>query len=120
MHAQAFHACLTPVPPPPPPLVRSPPSTHRPHQTFDSTKFPKHFQIGTVQDDPLSFYGGRLSKRERKSTLTDELLADTQLRAMRKKRYARLQDAAQSRGKGAKRRKTELPRDTKKKPRPKH
>ncbi len=42
-------------------------------------------------NDPLDFYGGRLTKAERKTTLTEQLLADTDLTHTRKKRYSKLQ-----------------------------
>jgi hypothetical protein len=48
-------------------------------------------QIGTVVDDALDFYGGRLSAGQRKATLTEQLLADQELQHTRKKRYGRLQ-----------------------------
>ena len=45
----------------------------------DVTKLPKYFQMGTVVDSAVDFYGGRLSNSERKSSLTEQLLADQQL-----------------------------------------
>lgn len=52
---------------------------------------PLLLQFGTVLDDPLDYYGGRLSAKERKATLTEQLLADAELTHSRKKRYAGLQ-----------------------------
>ena len=41
-------------------------------------RFPKHFAMGTVVDGPADYYSGRMDKAQRKkSTLTDQLLADT-------------------------------------------
>jgi len=40
-------------------------------------------QVGTVVDSPLDFYSGRLTKKERKATLADELLSDQNLAAYR-------------------------------------
>lgn len=37
---------------------------------MDSTKFPKYFQIGTVVDNPQDHFGGRLTARERGTTIT--------------------------------------------------
>jgi hypothetical protein len=42
-------------------------------------------------DNPLDFYGGRLTNAERKSNLTEQLLADQGVTHNRKKRYNRLQ-----------------------------
>lgn len=38
-------------------------------------------------DSPLDYYYGRLTKRERKKTLVDELLADAQFNAYNKRKY---------------------------------
>lgn len=51
-------------------------------------------QVGTVVDDPLDYYGGRLSKGQRKASLTEQLLADSELSHSRKKRYNKLQVCA--------------------------
>jgi hypothetical protein len=48
-------------------------------------------QMGTVVDNPLDYYGGRLTQQERKATLTEQLLADADLTHLRKKRYGKLQ-----------------------------
>ncbi|WIA13431.1 hypothetical protein OEZ85_007011 [Tetradesmus obliquus] len=89
------------------------------YKSFDDTKFPKHFAIGTVVDDAQDFYGGRLSAGQRKATLTEQLLADPELQHTRKKRYGRLQEEAQKWVKH-KKRKTSQPRKTPSKHRPKH
>jgi len=46
-------------------------------------------QVGTVVDDPLD--NNRLSKGQRRATLTEQLLVDTELTTTRKKRFNRLQ-----------------------------
>ncbi|KAJ2906996.1 rrna-processing protein fcf2 [Coemansia aciculifera] len=43
-------------------------------------KIPKYFEVGTVIEGPTEFYSSRMTKKERKSTLVDELLADKQAR----------------------------------------
>jgi hypothetical protein len=40
-------------------------------------------QIGTVVEGGADFYSGRLTKKERKGTFADELLADTSLNSYR-------------------------------------
>ncbi|KXZ44277.1 hypothetical protein GPECTOR_70g508 [Gonium pectorale] len=89
------------------------------YKSFDDTKFPKHFQIGTVMDNPQDFYSSRLTARERGTSITDELLADPAVSAVRKKRYTKLQEAATKHQK-VKKRKTDMPRDKAKPKRPKH
>ncbi|KAL3159272.1 hypothetical protein ABBQ32_011235 [Trebouxia sp. C0010 RCD-2024] len=87
--------------------------------TFDPKRFykssdhkkglPKFFQVGTVVESSADFYSGRLSKKDRKQTITEELLADPELSQARKRRFDKLQDdkAYWARKKG---RKTDLPR----------
>uniref|UniRef100_A0A0N5C9C8 Fcf2 domain-containing protein n=1 Tax=Strongyloides papillosus TaxID=174720 RepID=A0A0N5C9C8_STREA len=41
-----------------------------------SNELPKHFQIGTVIETKADFYSGRLTNKERKRTIVDELLAE--------------------------------------------
>lgn len=62
---------------------------------------------------------GRLRAKQRKATLTEELLADAELTRTRKKRYGALQDERQAHTR-VKRRKTDLPRLKKAHRRPKH
>jgi hypothetical protein len=40
-------------------------------------------QVGTVIEGNTDFYSGRLTKKERKQTFADELLANTQLKSFR-------------------------------------
>ncbi|KAJ1732070.1 rrna-processing protein fcf2 [Coemansia sp. Benny D160-2] len=41
---------------------------------------PKYFEMGTIIEGPTEFYSGRMTKKERRSNLVDELLADKQAR----------------------------------------
>ncbi|KAJ2786430.1 rrna-processing protein fcf2 [Coemansia interrupta] len=43
-------------------------------------KIPKYFEMGTVIEGPTEFYSARMTKKERKTNLVDELLADKQAR----------------------------------------
>lgn len=89
------------------------------YKRFDETKFPTNFQMGTVEDDPLDFYSGRMAQRQRKDTLTEQLLVDPAVSAARKRRYNKLQAEA-TRYQKVKKRKTSMPREKRKPPRPKH
>lgn len=40
-------------------------------------------QVGTVVESPLDFFSGRLTKKESKATLADELLSNHNLQAYR-------------------------------------
>ena len=62
------------------------------YKTDDTTKLPTHFQVGTVVESAADFYGARMTKRERKRSLAEELLADADVKAVRKKRFAKIQE----------------------------
>ncbi|XP_017773159.1 PREDICTED: deoxynucleotidyltransferase terminal-interacting protein 2 [Nicrophorus vespilloides] len=53
----------------------------------DLQVLPKYFQVGKVVDSPLEHYSGRLTKKQRKRTIVDELLADANFQRHNKKRY---------------------------------
>ncbi|NXC15773.1 TDIF2 protein, partial [Corythaeola cristata] len=46
----------------------------------DRDGLPKYFQIGTVVDSPIDFYHSRIPKKQRKRTIVEELLADSEFR----------------------------------------
>jgi hypothetical protein len=62
------------------------------YKKFDSTKFPKHFQMGTVVEGAADYYSSRMTRRERKRTLAEEVMGDAHLTQVRHKRYAKLQE----------------------------
>ena len=49
----------------------------------DKTKFPKYFQFGTVVEGAADFFSARMPKSERRATLTEQVLADPQIHAVR-------------------------------------
>ncbi|XP_038601759.1 deoxynucleotidyltransferase terminal-interacting protein 2 [Tachyglossus aculeatus] len=53
----------------------------------DRDGFPKYFQVGTVVDNPVDFYHARIPKKQRKRTIVEELLADSEFRSYNKKKY---------------------------------
>lgn len=81
----------------------------RHYKSWGKGKFPKHFSVGTVIEGPGEFFTGalvwlhargttrrteRLTRKERKGSLADQLLADQELTAARKKRFAKMQEDA--------------------------
>ncbi|CAG9464654.1 unnamed protein product [Pedinophyceae sp. YPF-701] len=91
------------------------------YRSMDATKFPTYFQVGRVVEGAADFYSGRLTKAQRKRTLAEEVLADTDVRRYRKRRYAAMQaEAIKWSQKRRKKGKKELPRLTPKPHRPKH
>ncbi|CAB4293018.1 unnamed protein product [Prunus armeniaca] len=52
----------------------------------------KYFQVGTVIESPLDFFSGRLTKKERKTTLAEELLSDHTLGNYRKRKVREIED----------------------------
>ncbi|KAH0557259.1 deoxynucleotidyltransferase terminal-interacting protein 2 [Cotesia glomerata] len=53
----------------------------------DIKALPKYFRIGKVVDSPLDYYSGRLSNKERKKTLVDELMADAEFAKYNKRKF---------------------------------
>ncbi|XP_077283061.1 deoxynucleotidyltransferase terminal-interacting protein 2 [Arctopsyche grandis] len=53
----------------------------------DMEVLPKYFQVGTVMDSALDHHNVRLTKKERKRTIVDELLADAEFNKYNKKKY---------------------------------
>ncbi|NXQ14825.1 TDIF2 protein, partial [Peucedramus taeniatus] len=53
----------------------------------DRVGLPKYFQVGTVVDSPIDFYHSRIPKKQRKRTIVEELLADSEFRRYNKKKY---------------------------------
>ncbi|TMW53924.1 hypothetical protein DOY81_000981 [Sarcophaga bullata] len=53
----------------------------------DLKVLPKYFQIGTVQHSPLDYYHERDTRRNKKRTLVDELLADTEAQKYIKRKH---------------------------------
>lgn len=54
--------------------------------------FPKHFHIGKIVDSPLDYYSSRLTKKERKKTIVDELMADAAFAKYNKRKYKEIID----------------------------
>ncbi|CAN6358364.1 unnamed protein product [Urochloa humidicola] len=58
-----------------------------------SKALPKYFQVGTVVEPASEFYSGRLTNRERKTTLVDELLSDQSLKSYRLRKVREIQES---------------------------
>ncbi|PVU93678.1 hypothetical protein BB561_003102 [Smittium simulii] len=65
----------------------------------NSQAIPKHFQFGTIIEGPTEFYSSRLTKKQRKDTIVEELMADSKARSYYKKKYGEIQSKKQSGGK---------------------
>ncbi|KAI8429526.1 hypothetical protein MSG28_000159 [Choristoneura fumiferana] len=53
----------------------------------DMEVLPKYFQVGTVMDSSLDHVNERLTRKQRKRTMVDELLADSEFQKYNKKKY---------------------------------
>ncbi|KAK0159722.1 hypothetical protein PV327_010807 [Microctonus hyperodae] len=53
----------------------------------DMKTLPKYFHIGKVVDSPIDYYNGRLTKKEKKKTIVDELMADAEFCKYNKRKY---------------------------------
>ncbi|KAJ4840723.1 hypothetical protein Tsubulata_044245 [Turnera subulata] len=68
------------------------PKRHYKRADSKSKQLPKYFQVGTVVESATEFYSGRLTKKERKATLADELLSDPNLQAYRKRKVREIEE----------------------------
>lgn len=57
-----------------------------------SKALPKYFQMGTVVEPASEFFSGRLTKKERKTTIADELLTDQNLKTYRKRKVQEIEN----------------------------
>ncbi|GMH14399.1 hypothetical protein Nepgr_016240 [Nepenthes gracilis] len=57
-----------------------------------SKTMPKYVQVGTVVESALEFFSGRLTKKQRKTTLADELLSDISLTEYRKGKVREIEE----------------------------
>ncbi|XP_032675178.1 deoxynucleotidyltransferase terminal-interacting protein 2-like isoform X1 [Odontomachus brunneus] len=53
----------------------------------DRIGLPKHFHIGKIMDSPVDYYSARLTKKERKKTIVDELMTDAEFTKYNKRKY---------------------------------
>lgn len=58
-----------------------------------SKVLPKYFQMGTVIEPSADFYSSRLTKKERKATIADELLSDPTLKSYRKRKIEEITES---------------------------
>ncbi|CAL8308162.1 unnamed protein product [Lota lota] len=76
------------------------------YKKSDRDGLPKYFQVGTVMDSPVDFYHSRVPKKDRKRTMVEELMADSDFRRKNKKKYLEImaEKAAQAAGRSKKKR----------------
>ena len=65
----------------------------------DREEVPKYFEVGTVLEGPTEYYSGRLTRKERKQTIVQELMANAESRNYFKRKYNEIQATKQSGGK---------------------
>ena len=66
----------------------------------DSNKLPKYFQVGTIVEGAHEFYSARITKKQRKRTMVEELLADAEFRRKNKRKFIEIQKKNFKGGKG--------------------
>ncbi|XP_044152780.1 deoxynucleotidyltransferase terminal-interacting protein 2 [Bufo gargarizans] len=71
----------------------------------DRDGFPKYFEVATVVDDPRDFYHSRVPKNQRKRTIVEELLSDSEFRRYNKKKFKEIIVEKAARAEGKKNRK---------------
>lgn len=70
--------------------MRSVLDSKRFYKKNDLKVLPKYFQVGKIMDSPLEYYNNRVTKKQRKKTLVDELLADAEFQKYNKRRYKQI------------------------------
>ncbi|KNA18568.1 hypothetical protein SOVF_069670 [Spinacia oleracea] len=68
------------------------PKRHYKKGDSKSKTLPKYFQVGTVVESASDYFSGRLTKKERKSRIADELLADGSLAQYRKRKVREIEE----------------------------
>nr|GMD74005.1 rRNA-processing protein fcf2-like [Ipomoea batatas] len=68
------------------------PKRHYKKGDSKSKTLPKYFQVGVVIEPASEFYSSRLSKKERKATLAEELISDTNLVEYRKRKVREIEE----------------------------
>ncbi|GLT74672.1 hypothetical protein SLA2020_464580 [Shorea laevis] len=68
------------------------PKRHYKKGDSKSKTLPKYFQIGTVIESTTDFFSGRLTKKERKPTIADELLSDPSVKQYRKRKVREIEE----------------------------
>ncbi|KAG9302765.1 hypothetical protein G9A89_009542 [Geosiphon pyriformis] len=58
----------------------------------DSKVLPKYFQLGTIIEGPTEFYSSRLTRKERRQTIIEEVMADEHAKAYYKRKFLDIQE----------------------------
>lgn len=66
------------------------------HYKKETAPIPKFFQTGTIVEGNTEFYSARLTRKERKKTIADELLADDKAKEYFKRKFVEIQQQKQS------------------------
>ncbi|KAK6459791.1 Fcf2 pre-rRNA processing-domain-containing protein [Scheffersomyces xylosifermentans] len=70
------------------------------HYKKEKWSIPKYFQMGTIVEGNTEFYSARLSRKQRGSTLVEEILHDDDTKKYFKRKYSEIQDSKTSGKKG--------------------
>ncbi|KAI8075183.1 Fcf2 pre-rRNA processing-domain-containing protein, partial [Gongronella butleri] len=71
----------------------------RHYRKMDKKHQPKYFQIGTLIEGATEFYSARLNRKDRKQTITEEIMGDSHHTDYYKRKYGEIQQAKTSGGK---------------------
>lgn len=66
------------------------------HYKKETAPIPKFFQTGTIVEGNTEFFSARLTRKQRKKTIADELLADDKSKEYFKRKFAEIQAQKQS------------------------
>lgn len=68
------------------------PKRHYKKSDTKSKTLPKYFQVGTIVESASEFFSARLTKKERKNRIADELLSDGSLAQYRKRKVREIEE----------------------------
>jgi hypothetical protein len=81
------------------------PKRHYKKEDKRAAAFPKFFQFGTIVNNAADFYSGRLTRKEQKAGIVEEVLADKDTKGYLKKKFLQIQEVKGLNGKNKKKKK---------------
>jgi Fcf2 pre-rRNA processing len=66
------------------------------HYKKEKGPLPTYFQSGTIIEGNTEYYSARLTRKERKNTIAEEILADASSKAYFKRKYGEIQSTKRS------------------------
>mmetsp|Transcript_8731 Transcript_8731/g.25403 ORF Transcript_8731/g.25403 Transcript_8731/m.25403 type:complete len:288 (-) Transcript_8731:290-1153(-) len=81
------------------------PKRHYRKERRKPNEVPKLFQIGTIVEGAADFFSSRISRKDRRANMAEEILADDRLRPYLKNKFGQLQEVTMANGRKAQKKK---------------